>query len=84
MKIEKKIMQKSNSGLLGFSLEDKNRNLLEAGMARDEDDSRGEEGEEEGDYLLGADWPPTPIPLTRLQPPLPLFLLNMTPTRARG
>jgi hypothetical protein len=54
MKIEKKIMQKTNSGLLGFSLEDENLNLSEAGTARDEDDSRGEEGEEEGDYLLGA------------------------------
>jgi hypothetical protein len=42
MKIEKKIMQKTNSGLLGFSSEDENRNLSEAGMARnEEDDSHG-------------------------------------------
>ena len=77
MKIEKKIMQKTNSGLLGFSSEDENRNLSDAG-----DDSRGEEGEKEGDYLLGADddiFRTDPAPDTNTTDPAPAAPASIRP-----
>ena len=73
MKIEKKIMQKSNSGLLGFSSEDENHNLSEAGTARDEDDSRGEEGED--DDIFCTD----PAPDTNTTDPAPAAPVAIPP-----